>query len=130
MIKHWTQPRGQVLRVVVELDLGEALAHLGPREEQYRARVHQYLERVEHDVFDVLRIVEQAPEHGIVKWFNESLGYGFIRGYDRQDVFVHHKQIVGDGFKSLAKGQAVTFKRRMGRETFEAIDVHPEGDKE
>ncbi|MGA3175134.1 MAG: cold shock domain-containing protein [Syntrophorhabdales bacterium] len=46
---------------------------------------------------------------GIVKWFNESKGFGFIAQDDGEDVFVHHTSISGSGFKSLSEGQAVTF---------------------
>lgn len=47
---------------------------------------------------------------GLVKWFNDSKGYGFIQaeGTDR-DVFVHYTAIAGDGFKTLAEGQQVQF---------------------
>jgi CspA family cold shock protein len=46
---------------------------------------------------------------GIVKWFNESKGYGFIQQDDGQDVFVHFSAIKGEGFKSLSEGDRVTF---------------------
>lgn len=46
---------------------------------------------------------------GIVKWFNDSKGYGFITQTDGGDVFVHYSAIVGDGFKTLAEGQQVEF---------------------
>ncbi len=46
---------------------------------------------------------------GRVKWFNESKGYGFIEREDGPDVFVHFSAIQGEGFKSLAEGQAVEF---------------------
>jgi CspA family cold shock protein len=46
---------------------------------------------------------------GKVKWFNDSKGFGFIENEDGGDVFVHHKDIKGDGFKSLSEGQDVTF---------------------
>lgn len=47
---------------------------------------------------------------GTVKWFNESKGYGFITPTDGSpDVFVHFSVIEGDGFKTLAEGQAVQF---------------------
>ena len=46
---------------------------------------------------------------GTVKWFNAEKGYGFITGEDGADVFVHFSAIVGEGFKSLAEGQKVTF---------------------
>jgi CspA family cold shock protein len=46
---------------------------------------------------------------GTVKWFNESKGFGFIAKEDGGDVFVHYTAIMGDGFKSLSEGQAVSF---------------------
>ncbi len=48
--------------------------------------------------------------NGTVKWFNESKGFGFISNDDGSgDVFVHFSSIVGDGFKSLAEGQKVSY---------------------
>lgn len=46
---------------------------------------------------------------GTVKWFNESKGYGFIKVDDGTEAFVHHKEIAGEGFKTLSEGQTVTF---------------------
>lgn len=46
---------------------------------------------------------------GIVKWFNDSKGYGFIEQEDGPDVFVHHSGIDAVGFKSLNEGDRVTF---------------------
>jgi CspA family cold shock protein len=46
---------------------------------------------------------------GLVKWFNDGKGFGFIEREDGPDVFVHHSAIQGEGHKSLTEGQAVEF---------------------
>lgn len=47
---------------------------------------------------------------GVVKWFNDSKGFGFIRADGvNEDIFVHYSAVQGDGFKSLIEGQAVEF---------------------
>lgn len=48
---------------------------------------------------------------GVVKWFSNQKGYGFItRENGGKDVFVHHTAIAGDGYKTLAEGQKVKFQ--------------------
>jgi CspA family cold shock protein len=61
---------------------------------------------------------------GTVKWFNDSKGYGFIAPEDgSKDVFVHHSNIAGNGFKSLSEGQKVEYEVREGQKGPEAVDV-------
>lgn len=61
---------------------------------------------------------------GTVKWFNDSKGYGFVTPDDGgKDLFVHHSQIQGEGFKSLAEGAKVEFEPREGQKGPEATNV-------
>lgn len=62
-------------------------------------------------------------EHGTVKWFNESKGYGFISRQSGGDVFVHFRSIRGNGFRTLADGQKVEFAVTQGQKGPQAEDV-------
>jgi len=53
--------------------------------------------------------------NGIVKWFDERKGYGFIEQEEGPDVFVHHSGINATGFKSLNDGDSVTFDVGQGQ---------------
>jgi cold shock protein len=65
---------------------------------------------------------------GTVKWFNNAKGYGFITpDGESKDVFVHHSQIAGEGYKSLNEGQKVEFEVREGQKGPEATNVTPMG---
>ncbi len=61
--------------------------------------------------------------NGIVKWFNERKGYGFIEQDEGPDVFVHHSGINASGFKSLNEGDRVTFEIEEGQKGPRAINV-------
>jgi len=61
--------------------------------------------------------------NGTVKWFNESKGFGFITSEDGSDVFVHYSSIQGNGFKSLAEGDAVSFDTENGPKGLKAVNV-------
>ncbi|MHC4288916.1 MAG: cold-shock protein [Planctomycetota bacterium] len=63
---------------------------------------------------------------GTVKWFDEKKGFGFIipeEGGD--DLFVHHSNIVTDGFRTLQDGQKVEFEAAQGKKGLEATEVKP-----
>ena len=61
---------------------------------------------------------------GTVKWFNDAKGYGFIAPEDgSKDLFVHHTNIAGEGFKTLSENARVEYEAREGQKGPEAINV-------
>ena len=60
---------------------------------------------------------------GTVKWFNEAKGFGFISQENGEDVFVHFSAIQGDGFKTLAEGEALEFDVNRGPKGLNAANV-------
>ena len=64
-----------------------------------------------------------AREQGIVKWFNDSKGFGFIQRDSGEDIFVHFRAIQGDGYRSLQDGQKVEFVVTEGEKGLQAEEV-------
>lgn len=65
-------------------------------------------------------------ETGTVKWFDNAKGYGFIQRNQGEDVFVHFRQIRGDGYRTLQEGQPVQFNVVQGQKGLQAEDVASE----
>ncbi len=61
--------------------------------------------------------------NGNVKWFSDSKGYGFIQQPEGEDVYVHYSSIHGDGFRTLAEGEAVEFEIVQGPRGLQAANV-------
>jgi CspA family cold shock protein len=61
--------------------------------------------------------------NGIVKWFDEKKGFGFIEQETGPDVFVHHSAINASGFKSLRDGDRVTYDVEEGQKGLSAVNV-------
>jgi CspA family cold shock protein len=62
---------------------------------------------------------------GTVKWFNAEKGFGFIQQEAGPDVFVHFRNIVGTGYKTLDEGQKVKFNITQGQKGPQAEEVTP-----
>lgn len=61
---------------------------------------------------------------GIVKWFNNAKGFGFIEPAEGgDDIFVHYSAIKADGYKTLNEGQSVTYQAEQGPKGFHAVEV-------
>jgi CspA family cold shock protein len=61
---------------------------------------------------------------GTVKWFNDQKGFGFISPEDGgDDLFVHHSNISGDGYRSLEDGAHVEYDAGQGKKGPEATNV-------
>ena len=66
---------------------------------------------------------------GTVKWFNNAKGYGFITQDSGDDIFVHFRQIRGEGYRTLQEGQKVEFSMIQGQKGLQAEDVSAVSDQ-
>jgi cold shock protein len=68
-------------------------------------------------------MADNERETGVVKWFNNKKGYGFISMASGDDLFVHHSAIIAEGFRSLAEGDQVEFAIKQDQKGQAAADV-------
>ena len=67
---------------------------------------------------------------GIIKWFNNEKGYGFINGDADEDIFVHYTAIKQEGYKTLSEGEEVEFDLIKTEKGLQAINVKTVKEKE
>ena len=60
---------------------------------------------------------------GVMKWFNNTKGYGFLTDEEGNEIFVHYSAILSDGYKSLKEGERVSFEVTEGKKGLQAINV-------
>lgn len=73
-------------------------------------------------------MAQNGKQSGVVKWFNEKKGYGFITPNDGgKDVFVHHTGILMDGFRTLREGEKVEYDAVKGPKGIQAANVTSHG---
>lgn len=65
---------------------------------------------------------------GIIKWFNNEKGYGFING--KEDIFVHYTSIKIDGYRTLSEGEEVEYTLIKTDKGLQAVDVKPVKEQE
>lgn len=68
-------------------------------------------------------------KHGTVKWFNTEKGYGFILSPEGEDVFVHYRAILVEGFKNLREGQEVNYLQVKSEKGWQAAEVELTGEE-
>lgn len=68
----------------------------------------------------------------VVKWFNNTKGFGFLEYNESEDIFVHYSEIAGRGFKTLDSGQLVNFNLVSTNKGYQAknVEVIEESDDE
>ncbi len=66
---------------------------------------------------------ESEALKGVVKWFNDAKGFGFIEHNTGEDVFVHYSVIEDEGFKTLKDGEEVSYEIEQGPKGLHAVKV-------
>ena len=61
---------------------------------------------------------------GVIKFFNEQKGYGFIENDQRRSIYVHYSSIKKGGYRTLKEGEEVWFDLRERADGLEAVNVH------
>lgn len=61
---------------------------------------------------------------GVITFFNENRGYGFIESERKENIYVHYSAIKEVGYKTLKEGQEVWFDLKNGQHGLEAVNVH------
>lgn len=62
---------------------------------------------------------------GTIKWFDNAKGFGFLINEAEEDVFIHYREIIGDGYKTLVEGQKVEYIETRGDKGLLATEVVP-----
>ncbi len=70
----------------------------------------------------------ELRQRGVVKWFSDPKGYGFILREQEADIFVHHTAIQMDGFRTLKEGQRVMYDLLQSPKGLQAANVVPVGE--
>jgi cold shock protein len=70
-----------------------------------------------------MRKIMSDRKTGVVKWFNAKKGFGFIAQDGGEDIFVHYRNIRGDGYRALQEGDKVEFTLINGPKGLQADDV-------
>ena len=73
-----------------------------------------------------MRVVKMERKTGTVKFFDNPKGYGFIINDEGVDVFVHYRSIMGEGYKTLAEGETVTYLEIKSEKGLSAVEVERE----
>ncbi len=88
-----------------------------------KVKIYKFFQKV--GIAKVLHLLleDVAMSKGMVKWFNEKKGFGFIKQDEGPDVFVHHTGINATGFRSLNEGEQVSFDVEEGPKGPRAVNV-------